>query len=209
MKSYEFITEDDAETGAKPVDAKQGKPELPPAHHAQKTQIAGTLPTYKKAAAVFDQIGAKGKLLDFGAGLGLGAEVLGGDSFEPFARESFKPTFTQASQIPSNTYGRVTSLNVLNVVPREVRDAIVKEIGRVMSPDGYAIIMTRGSDVLKSKGDKGDEPMSVITSINTYQKGFTKAELVSYLSTVLGPDFEVKGLALGPAGALVHKKAVK
>jgi hypothetical protein len=181
---------------------------LPPAENAARTQIIGTLPTYEKAANIFQQQGAAGRGIDFGAGLGQGAKALGKDfdTYEPFA-QNWKPTYSNAADVPSDEYGRLTNLNVLNVVPREMRDEIVQDIGRVMQPGGMGIITTRGKDVMNAKGLAGPEPMSVITSRDTYQKGFNKDELEEYLKYMLGDNFEIGRLNLGPAGAMVKKKA--
>jgi hypothetical protein len=181
---------------------------LPPAENASRTQIIGTLPTYEKAANIFQQQGAAGRGIDFGAGLGEGAKALGKDfdTYEPFAK-NWNPTYSNAADVPSDEYGRLTNLNVLNVVPREVRDEIVQDIGRVMQPGGMGIITTRGKDVMNAKGLAGPEPMSVITSRDTYQKGFNKDELEEYLKYMLGDNFEIGRLNLGPAGAMIKKKA--
>jgi hypothetical protein len=187
----------------------QGKQvELPPAANAARTQIPGTLPTYQKAADVFAQRGAMGRGLDYGAGLGKGAQAMPGqyETYEPFAR-GWSPTYSQASEIPSDAYNRLTNLNVLNVVPREARDEIVRDIGRVMEPGGLGIITTRGGDVMKATGRPGPEPTSIITSRDTYQKGFTPAELQEYLRYMLGQGYDIERLGLGPAGAMIRKKA--
>lgn len=179
-----------------------------PLENAQKTQIPGTLPTYKKAKDLLDVEAPEGKTLDYGAGLGLGSKELEADSFEPYPKEGFDPTYRQDTDIPSNSYKRLTNLNVLNVVPPAVRYHIVKDIGRVLEPGGVAVITTRGKDVLTAKSGKpGKEPMSVITSKGTYQKGFTPTELVYYLQQTLGEGFEVVKTNLGPAGAIVRKLA--
>ena len=183
-----------------------GKVELPPAQNAQKTQIAGTLPTYAKAQELFSAPGEGTKSLDFGAGLGKGAELMKADSYEPFPRTGFNPTYTDASGIPDKSYSRVTNLNVLNVVPKETRDGIVKDIGRVLSPGGEAIITTRGRDVLTAKGADGPEAMSRITTAGTYQKGFTPSELREYIQETLGDEFTVQSVKLGPAGVKVIRK---
>jgi hypothetical protein len=49
--------------------------------------------------------------------------------------------------------------------------------------------------------------MSVITSWDTYQKGFTGQELEDELKRILGTGFDVNKLNLGPAGAKIQKKA--
>ena len=187
--------------------------DLPPPENARKTQIPGTLPTYKKAAAMLDKTGVKGKALDFGAGLGLGTGELGKDaeSYEPYPGEKFKPHFVDVTQIPDNAYHKIVNLNVLNVVPnageQRIRDAIVKNIGRVLAPGGVAIITTRGKDVLTIKGTPGEEPMSMISKIGTYQKGFSQTELKQYVQSVLGDGFDVSSVKLGPAGVMIKKHA--
>lgn len=177
---------------------------LPPLSNAQRTQIAGTFPTYQKALGVLDTVVPEGRALDFGAGLGMSRD-LGFDTFEPFPRAGFDPTYRSASDIPDASYDRLTNLNVLNVVPREIRDGIVEDIGRVIRPGGAGVITTRGRDVLNAKGMAGPEPMSVITSVDTYQKGFTQSELQDYLRYMLGKNFDVSPLRLGPAGALIQR----
>lgn len=193
--------------GKKVIDATR-KLILPPAENAARTQIIGTLPTYEKAGSILQQRGATGRGIDFGAGLGEGAKALGKDfdTYEPFA-QNWKPTYSNAKDVPTDAYGRLTNLNVLNVVPREVRDEIVQDIGRVMQPGGMGIITTRGKDVMNAKGLAGPEPMSIITSRDTYQKGFNKDELEEYLKYMLGDNFEIGRLNLGPAGAMIKKKA--
>lgn len=177
---------------------------LPPLSNAQKTQIAGTFPTYQKALGILDTVAPEGQALDFGAGLGMSRD-LGFDTFEPFPRAGFEPTYRSAADIPDASYDRLTNLNVLNVVPREIRDSIVEDIGRVIRPGGAGVITTRGRDVMAAKGAPGPEPMSLITSADTYQKGFTQAELQDYLRYMLGTNFDVSPLRLGPAGALIQR----
>ena len=181
---------------------------LPPAENAARTQIIGTLPTYQKSYDILKNLGAKGRGLDFGAGLGEGAKVLGKefDTFEPFAK-NWTPTYGNVDDIPSDAYGQLTNLNVLNVVPREIRDNMVEDIGRVMEPGGFGIVTTRGKDVMNAKGTAGPEPLSIITSRDTYQKGFTKDELEDYMKYILGDKFNVNRLNLGPAGVVIEKKA--
>jgi hypothetical protein len=181
---------------------------LPAAENAARTQIIGTLPTYGKAAEMLAQRGASGQAIDFGAGLGKGADLLGPGThtYEPFAK-NWTPTFSNAADVPSDAYGRLTNLNVLNVVPREARDEIVQNIGRVMQPGGQGILTTRGADVMKAQGRPGPEPTSIITSRDTYQKGFTKQELEDYMRYMLGNKFDVNKVNLGPAGVHIQKKA--
>jgi len=178
---------------------------LPPAENAARTQIIGTLPTYEKAEEELKKRGAQGRALDFGAGLGEGAKILKADTYEPFPK-GWKPTFIDPKQIPTEAYGKLTNLNVMNVVPRNARDEMAGHIGRVIEPGGQGIITTRGADVMKAKGRPGPEPMSIITSRDTYQKGFTKQELEDYMKRMLGEKYDVNKVNLGPAGVHVQKK---
>jgi hypothetical protein len=203
----EEAAEQDIKGAPKDTSKDVPKVELPPAHHAQKTQIPGTLPTYQKAFAMLNDWAPQGTTLDFGAGLGIGAKFMGSDTFEPFPKTGFNPTYTDSGSIKSGSYNRMTNLNVLNVVPKDTRDGIVTEIGRILAPGGVAVITTRGKDVMSAKGEKGPEPMSIITSIGTYQKGFTKAELKGYIEGLLGKGFEVESINLGPAGVAIRKLA--
>jgi hypothetical protein len=183
--------------------------DLPPAAASQRTQIPGTEPTYRKAKEILDREMPSGRTLDYGSGLGIGSRVLGSESFEPFPREGVAPTYTRAEDIPSDAFHRLVNLNMLNVVPRDVRDAAVENIGRVMRPGGMGLVTTRGKDVMKASGELGPEPNSMITSIGTYQKGFTPEELREYLQYILGNKYDIGRLNLGPAGAVVRKKGMK
>ena len=179
--------------------------DLPPPENAQKTQRANTIGTYRKAGAILDKIAGGGRGLDFSSGLGIGAGELGFESYEPFPKDGVNPTYLSASQIPVGAFDKITNLNTLNVVPRKDRDAIVRSIAAALAPNGVAAITARGKEVMKAQGSPGPEPTSIITSGDTYQKGFTTSELVRYLQETLGSGFEVSSLNLGPAGALVKR----
>jgi hypothetical protein len=77
-----------------------------------------------------------------------------------------------------------------------------------MRPKSHGIITTRGRDVMNAQGEEGPEPMSMITSRDTYQKGFTPSELEEYLRYMLGDDYDINKLNLGSAGAMIQKKAI-
>lgn len=177
---------------------------------SQKTQIAGTLPTYRYAKGLLDKVeGPQGKTLDFGAGLGLGSAEIGADSYEMHPKAGFKPNFDRVDSIPDESYAKIVSLNVLNVIPNDKgwRDAAVKDIGRILMQGGSALITTRGKDVLSAKGTPQDEPNSIVTTAGTFQKGFTPQELKGYVQSVLGGGFQVKTVKVGsaPAAILVTK----
>jgi SAM-dependent methyltransferase len=192
------------------VEAAKAENTLPPAENSRRTQVSNTTPTYQKAKKL---LGNPTSVLDYGAGLGLGAKAIGADTFEPFPGNQFaggQPTYQNPDQIPGGSYDAVTSLNVLNVLPREARDAAVDNIGHILKPGGSAVITTRGKEVMTAKGRKGPEPTSIITSSDTYQKGFTPSELVDYLSAQLGPQFTVtkapSDAGISSIGAVVEKQ---
>lgn len=194
---------------------------VPDASNAQKTQVATTTQTYVKSEEILNEFG-DGKTLDFGAGRLKGAKAIGADSYEPYPREGVKPTYTKSEDIPSESYEKVISPSVLNVVPRDVRDSIVLEIGRVLKADGHAVITTRTvSDVSGAKFKKphpSEKNAFIIgkdESKATYQKGFTDSELKDYLQETLGENFDVLPLPKGKDGkkvngatALIRKKKI-
>ena len=129
-------------------------------------------------------------------------------TFEPFHQNKWQPDFVNPKDIPSDAYGRLVNLNVLNVLNPEARAEAVKNMGRVMQPGGTGIVTTRGMDVMRTKsGHPGPEPTSFVTGKGTYQKGFTPTELEDYLKYMLGQGYNIDRLGLGPAGALIRKKA--
>tara|TARA_R110000772_G_scaffold10135_3_gene32630 strand:+ start:4611 stop:5150 length:540 start_codon:yes stop_codon:yes gene_type:complete len=176
------------------------------ADNTQKTQVSNTLGTYKKALDILNARVPGGRILDYGAGLGLGTKWMHSDSFEPNPRSGFTPTYKTSTRIPKQSYDKIVCLNVLNVLERRDRDVAVKTIARSLTDEGYAIITTRGRDVLNAKGELGKEKMSITTTIGTYQKGFTQSELLQYLRVTIGPGYEIAAVRLGPAGAIVNRR---
>lgn len=188
------------------------------------TQVATTTGSYTKAANIAKSLGAK-SVLDYGAGLGLGSDAMSNviknvDSFEPNTdrwKGKKEPAFTSSADI-NKTYDAVVSLNVLNVVPKDIRDAIVKDIYNKLNPNGSAIISTRGwtGDVNQAKNaEKGPERKSAIIkrkeaggTTDVYQKGFDGNELVDYVKDILGNNVEVKkDNSFGKSGVVITKKS--
>jgi hypothetical protein len=188
------------------------------------TQVATTVGSYKKAAQIANKLGAK-TVLDYGAGLGLGTDAISDiipsvDSFEPNAERwqgSSPVTYTNTSDI-NKKYDSVINLNVLNVVPKDIRDAIVMDIFDKLNVGGNAIISTRkwSGDVNLAKNYvKGPEEKSVIVKkksegkgVDVYQKGFDGNELVDYISDILGDAATVtKDNTFGASGVIINKKS--
>ena len=174
---------------------------------AHPTQRDITKATYEK----IKQFLKEGFTIDFGAGKNIAVKAgIKADSFEPFPEKGFEPTFKDSSKIPSNSYDNVINNAVLNVVPQDIRDNLVREIGRILKVGGKAFINVRGKDVFNSKHTViSKENMEVIVdSTGAYQKGFTKEELVGYLGEVLGDGFDVKvSTKFGTVAAEVTKRA--
>lgn len=187
------------------------------------TQVATTTGSYVKAANIANSLGAK-SILDYGAGLGLGSDAMSEiipnvDSFEPNIdrwKGKKKPTFTSSADI-NKKYDAVVSLNVLNVVSKDIRDVIVKDIYNKLNNNGSAIISTRGwtGDINQAKNaQKGPEQKSAIIKrkeaggiTDVYQKGFDGNELVDYISDLLGDNVTVKkDNSFGKTGVIITKK---
>lgn len=164
------------------------------------TQIATTVNTYRKAAKMLG-----GKVLDYGAGYGLGTDAMReegllADSFEPFPEEwrgKQPPTYTDSAEIPSESYDSLVSFSVINVVDPDERKFLFQEISRILRPDGFALITGRTRQDVSSAKIKTphlEEGGYLIGEgkDQRYQKGFTQAELERYAKEVLGPGFTVE-----------------
>ena len=185
----------------------------PDASNARETQVGNTTNTYNKAASILNQ-NSGGRTLDYGSGRGKGSEAIGSDSYEPFPREGYEPTYKDNEQIADESYEKIVNLSVLNVVPPDVREGIVKEIGRILTVNGEAIISARTiNDVSKAKNKvpfEGEENAFLITNNGkqTYQKGFTNRELLQYVQQTLGDDFEVTLAPKTPDGNKINGAAI-
>jgi hypothetical protein len=193
---------------------KKAVKELPEASASGKTPIATTVGTYRKASPILleDIKDVNAPILDYGAGMGLGAEELrktfpNVKTLEPFYEGKFD--FTDPSKVPSGEFKGLTNFSVLNAVTPEVRDSIVENIGRVMDRGGVGLITARSpSAVMSTKGKLVDEPNAMITQKGTYQKGFDTDELREYIKYILGSDFEYEPLkGLSGTSVKVKKKA--
>lgn len=189
-------------------------PEYAP-ENAASTQRGNTVATYRKIA---DLIPSGSTVLDYGGGLGAGTQVLRDNGFEttlyePFPNESGRQvTEPDAGQLDGSDlqgeFDMVVNSFVLNVVPQDTRDYIVRSIANRVGPGGQAIFTVRGlvGDVdrqIKSgrNVDLGDGQV-LITSTGAYQKGFTGPELVAYVQDVMGDGFEVGRVKVGSALAV-------
>ena len=157
-----------------------------------KTQIATTVGTYRKAGELLH-----GYVLDYGAGLGIGADELRKQglsvrTFEPFPqrwKSPIPPTYRTPGEIPAKGFDSVICLNVLNVVDRRTRDGILREFARVLVPGGTVVLNARSvTDVskaaVKSAGPEHGSWFIGEGDERRYQKGFTQAELEDYVHSL-------------------------
>lgn len=177
-----------------------------------KTQIATTVDTYRKASKMLG-----GKVIDYGAGLGLGTDALRkegllADSFKPYPERwqgKRPPTYTDSAEIPSASYDSLVSFSVINVVEPDVRKFLFQEVARILRPDGVALITGRTrQDVgsAKIKRPHLEDGGYLVGEDQRYQKGFTQEELERYANQVLGSGFTVEAnRALNGASIKVTK----
>lgn len=178
-----------------------------------KTQRANTTPTYDKA---FEILGIQPgeTVVDAGAGLGLGsvgARNAGANviTVEPNPQKGFKPDFNYLDDVPDNSADKLVNMNVLNVVEKDMRDNLVQNIGRVLKPEGSAIINTRSAaevNAAKNKIQSGDGWIVGTGKERTFQKGFTPKELQAYVKEILGSGFAVEPVSKLSGASVKIKK---
>lgn len=179
------------------------------------TQITGTVRSYRKIYDFLKNEGFNGKILDASSGLGYGTragiEEYGFDveDIEPYPDKSYRPKYKDYSKLHKK-YDVIISNAVLNVIPQEQRDALVVKMGELLNEGGRMFINVRGKDVenASSKVAINEDLMEYyISSTGSYQKGFTKPELVAYLQDALGSGYDVKATNMfGAVSAVVTKK---
>jgi len=178
------------------------------------TQIATTVKTYGKAAGLFPK---NTRILDVGAGLGIGADEMRKnghlvDTVEPLSARWASPiprTFETIDQAKGK-YPGIVNFSVLNVVEPALRDQIVDGIGQRLADGGTAYITARTrSDVEAAKNKRPADEAGGFwikkSSGDVYQKGFSTPELVGYVQTRLGDQFKVRP-ASGLNGAAIEIK---
>ena len=177
---------------------------------SQKTQVANTVGTYRKAAEMLDKMGAGDKRIDYGAGKGLGSPIIKAKSYEPFPEEGFTPDYTKP---PKELFDAVVNLNVLNVLPPQVRDQVAKELLDRIRMGGDALVGARSySDVMGAKNPEIVGDGGIVTSKGTYQYGFggENEGLLDYLNRMAddmgeGKRFTMEKAPLAATGAKVKR----
>lgn len=166
------------------------------------TQVKGTVSSYRKVYSALQAEGFDGTVLDASSGLGYGTkagiEEFGFDveDIEPYPDKNYHPKHTDYSAL-NKKYDVIISNAVLNVLPQDQRDALVVKMGELLNEGGRMFINVRGKDVLNASGkiaidEAGMEYFIPRTAkTGSYQKGFTKPELIAYLQDALGDGFTV------------------
>lgn len=180
------------------------------------TQISGTVKSYRKIYDALKAEGFDGTVLDASSGLGYGTRAgieeygFNVEDIEPFPDSSYKPKYTDYSKLHKK-YDVIISNAVLNVLPQDQRDALVVKMGQMLNNGGRMFINVRGTDVRNASSKVPIDEANMeyyISNTGSYQKGFTKKELVSYLSDALGEDYTVVGTnKFGAVSAVVTKQA--
>ena len=178
------------------------------------TQISGTVRSYRKIYDFLKNEGFSGKILDASSGLGYGTkagiEEYGFDveDIEPYPDKNYHPKYTDYSKL-NNKYDVIISNAVLNVIPQDQRDALVVKMGELLDEGGRMFINVRGKDVENASSKvaiNSDLIEYYISNTGSYQKGFTKAELVAYLQDALGEGYTVESTNMfGAVSAVVTK----
>ena len=182
------------------------------------TQVKITESSYRKIYDILKQDGFDGTILDASSGLGHGTRVgiedygFKVDDIEPYPSKDYSPKYTDYSKL-DKTYDAIISNAVLNVLPQDQRDALVVKMGQMLNPGGQMFINVRGDDVLNASSKEiinRDNLEVYITKSGSYQKGFTRNELVAYLQDALGDGYTVRAdNRFGKVSAVVTKAADK
>lgn len=181
------------------------------------TQVKGTIGSYRKVYDALQREGFDGTILDASSGLGYGTkagiEEYGFDveDIEPYPDSDYKPKYTDYSSL-DKTYDVVISNAVLNVLPQDQRDALVVKMGELLNEGGRMFVNVRGKDVLNASGKIAINEANMeyfiprTAKTGSYQKGFTKPELVAYLQDALGDGYTVEPTNMfGAVSAIVTK----
>lgn len=179
------------------------------------TQIRSTVSTYRKIYDILKTEGFSGKVLDASSGLGYGTRAgieeygFKVDDIEPYPDRGYSPKYTDYSALHGK-YDVIISNAVLNVLPQDQRDALVVKMGELLADGGRMFVNVRGDDVNTLSSNPSNVKIGnmewFVSSTGSYQKGFTRSELVAYLKDALGTDFTVQGTTkFGKAAAVVTK----
>lgn len=172
------------------------------------TQVTNTKSTYVGIGKWMLDTGQKNKsVLDASSGLGLGTQALRemgikADDVEPYATsdrlKDNPPTYTSYADIDKQ-YDVIISNAVLNVIPDDWREGVVKDMAEHTKPGGKMIINVRDAEEAKKTKNKielEDENELLVLWPNGnyrhYQKFWTQKELEEDMRQMLGDGWKVE-----------------
>lgn len=193
---------------------------------SEYTQISGTRSTYGKVInKLFSLKSDIRSILDYGAGKGLGTKEMQDIVFNKLHKDvsieslelypiKWKPDYTNSSQI-TKRFDAIVCIYVLNVLVKDIRNDVVSDVIRLLNSGGLAVFIVRsvGSVASIKSGSRGEESASYYhyvgkdKSVQVYQKGFTRRELVEYLDSFDGISLidNAKSGGLGNVCVIIKK----
>jgi len=180
----------------------------PQASQAQNTQRANTQTAYKGVGNILGDV-QRGKVVDYGAGLGTNTQYIQGDEtiqHEPYPK-GWTPDTTTTEELlglHEGTADTVVSNLVYNVIrdPNE-RLEFWRNIGKLMKVGGQAFVATRSPSQVQGKTSKADLDgwlMNAGKSNQTWQRGYTTNDLIGYAQQSLGDGYTITQGKFAPSG---------
>ena len=179
----------------------------------QRTQVAGTLGTYKKVGGWIEKnLGKNVSVLDASSGMGLGTQELRNNGYniediEPYpsgARmKDNPPTYSGVdayakAKADGKKYDYIISNAVLNVIPDDWRNNVLHDMADLLNVGGKMFINTRKTSEVKNVKNKIEleSPNEILVgtpeNITSYQRFFTPKELKEYVERELGNGYTVE-----------------
>lgn len=170
----------------------------------ESTQSISTIPTYEKVVKIIKKYFNDAAILDYGAGLGLGADILRKyfskvDTYEPFPNRwlsKISPTYSNV--IPTKKYSVITCINVINILKRKDRHKLILNILNNTKKKSIIIFKARqytGDLNLTKNYQLGTEPKSLYVIKNDkyiFHKGYDGLELFDEINKYSGKDLMVE-----------------
>lgn len=188
---------------------------------ASGTQRSNTKATYGAAVKEFVSRGilsGESKVLDYSAGLGVGAGLMrelglkSVDTYEPYPPNGFNPDYSSedASDVPNDSYDLVIVNYVVNVVPIDIRTSIIERAFSKVKPGGHLFVTSMTPADISQTIKKGAfrhrvSTTEVITSRGSYQKAYTQSALNNFVQSVTGASEVTPRPKAGKAKILVQK----
>lgn len=160
-----------------------------------ETQRNNTQKSYELQAAQFNKVFNKGDIvIDYGSGLGMVRNAFTNFTyidFEPYPQKRESPDFTDSEQLVKKYAGKASGVVcnlVLNVIDDiKEREKVIRNILTLLKVGGIAYIVTRTPEQVESAKTKEpykDGYLMKSKSGKTFQKGFSRSELSSFVQNI-------------------------